>query len=118
QMIKYQDGHEEFDCFVLPVIGSGKAQRETIKTIQALSGIGVEPERIRIVFNRVEADVGEEFEAILGYQMASGLFIANPAAAVFENEVFDKLAAKRTTINEVLKDTTDYRALLRKGKEL
>lgn len=118
QMMKYSDGHEEFDYFVLPVISSGKAQRETIKTIQALSGIGVEPARIRVVFNRVEADVVEEFAPILGYQIASKSFVANPAAAVFDNEVFDLLAAKRTTVNEVVQDSTDYRALLRGGKEL
>lgn len=117
-MMKYHDGHEELDYFVLPVIPSGKAQRETLKTIQALSGIGVEADRIRVVFNRVEASVVDEFAAILGYQLASKSFQANPAAAVYDNDVFDKLAANRTTINEVLKDTTDYKALLRSGKDL
>lgn len=117
-MMKYDDGHEELDCYVLPVIPSGKAQRETIKTIQALAGIGVESDRIRVVFNRVEADVAEEFSAILGFQLASNMFQANPAVAIHENEVFDLLAAKRTTIDEVLKDETDYRALLRNSKNL
>ncbi|KAG1433907.1 hypothetical protein G6F56_014475 [Rhizopus delemar] len=39
--------------------------------------------------------------------------MANPAAVIFENEVFDLLANKRTTIKEILADTRNYREELR-----
>ena len=114
-MSKYEDSHQEIDLFVLPVIESGKAQRETIKTIQALAGLGVEPKRIQVVFNRVESSVEDEFAAILGYADQSGLFVANQDVAVYENEVFEMLAEQRTTIGAVLSDTTDYRQQLREA---
>lgn len=115
ELVKYDRAHLEVDYYVLPVVASGKAQRETIKTIQALAEIGVPAERVRVLFNRVDADVRDEFAAIFGYARQAGGFLANPEAAIFENEVFDLLANKRTTIKEILADTTDYRQLLREA---
>ncbi|MBJ7262851.1 MAG: plasmid stability protein StbB [Burkholderiaceae bacterium] len=112
ELVKYDQAHCEIDCYVLPVVRSGKAQRETIKTIQALAEIGVSSERIRVLFNRVDADVKDEFAPLFGYARQAGNFMANPEAAIFENEVFDLLANKRTTIKEILADATDYRQQL------
>jgi len=112
-MVKYDASHEEIDQFVLPVIASGKAQRETIKTIQTLEAIGVGPDRIRVLFNRVLVDAQDEFSAIFGYALVEKNFRVNPGAAIYENEVFDLLSTRRTTIAEVLRDETDYRQLLR-----
>nr|WP_277401830.1 StbB family protein [Achromobacter xylosoxidans] len=113
ELIKYDEAHREVDHYVLPVVSSGKAQRETIKTIQALTQIGVPAERVRVLFNRVDADVKEEFAPIFGYAKQAGGFMANPEAAIFENEIFDLLANKRTTIKEILADETNYRQKLR-----
>ncbi|WP_287955594.1 StbB family protein [Achromobacter sp.] len=115
ELIKYDEAHREVDYYVLPVVSSGKAQRETIKTIQALTQIGVPTERVRVLFNRVDADVKEEFAPIFGYAIQAGGFMANPEAAIFENEIFDLLANKRTTIKEILADDTDYRQKLREA---
>lgn len=115
ELVKYDQAHLEIDYYVLPVVASGKAQRETIKTIQALSEMGVPSERVRVLFNRVDSDVREEFAAIFGYAHQSGDFRANPEAVIFENEVFDLLANKRTTIKEILADPRDYRHELRQA---
>lgn len=115
ELVKYDQAHLEIDYYVLPVVGSGKAQRETIKTIQALAQMGVPSDRVRVLFNRVDSDVREEFAAIFGYARQSGDFRANPEAAIFENEVFDLLANKRITIKEILADTRDYRQELRQA---
>ena len=113
-MNRYEGAYEELDYFVLPVVNTGKAQRETIKTVAALAGLGVPAERVRVLFNRVEADVEDEFLAILAYADKTSEFIANPKAIIYENEVFEMLADLRTTIQDVLADDTDYRAQLRK----
>ena len=115
ELVKYDQAHLEIDCYVLPVVTSGKAQRETIKTIQALAEIGVPAERIRVLFNRVDADVKDEFAPLFGYAKQASSFRANPEAAIFENEVFDLLANKRTTIKDILADDTDYRQQLREA---
>ncbi|NYT79532.1 plasmid stability protein StbB [Alcaligenaceae bacterium] len=114
-MLNYEESHIEVDQFVLPVVPSGKAQRETIKTVGALTGLGVSPERIRLLFNRVDVSVEDEFLAILTYTRKSGDCIANAQAAIFENEVFELLADQRTTIAQVLADQTDYRQMLREA---
>ncbi len=114
-MTRYEGAYEEIDFFVLPVIGTGKAQRETIKTITALVNLGVAPERIRVLFNRVQSDVEEEFLPVLTYASKTGDFVANAQALVYENEVFEMLADARTSIADVLADQTDYRNLLRQA---
>lgn len=114
-MTRYEGAYEEIDFFVLPVIGTGKAQRETIKTITALSNLGVASDRIRVLFNRVESDVEEEFLPVLTYAKKTEAFIANPQALIYENEVFELLADARTSIADVLADQTDYRSLLRQA---
>jgi hypothetical protein len=113
RMGKYDGSHVEIDYFVVPTTSGSKEQTETVKTIKALSLVGVSAERIRVLFNRVQDSVPEEFAPIFGYARASRSFIANERAAIHENEVFDLLSRKRMTIGAVLADTTDYRALLR-----
>ncbi len=113
RIVKFEDSHEELDYFVVPVINTGKAQRESIKTIAALAGVGVPANKIRVVFNRVDSDVADEFAALFGYAKTAKSFVLNPQACIFENEVFDLLSAKRLTIATLLADDTDYRALLR-----
>lgn len=113
RMIKFDESHIEFDYFIIPVTSGGKEQRETLKTIQALAGVGVPPEKIRVLFNRVDTDVMDEFPAIFGFAKVSKSFIANKEASIYENEVFDLLSAKKLTIAAILKDETDYRALLK-----
>lgn len=116
ELVKYDQAHLEIDYYVLPVVASGKAQRETIKTIQVLAEMGVPSARIRVLFNRVDADVKDEFAPLFGYARQAGNFLANPEAVIFENEVFDLLANKRTTIKEILADETDYRQQLREAE--
>lgn len=113
RMIKFEESHTEFDYFLIPVTSGGKEQKETLKTIQALAGVGVEASKIRVVFNRVDTDVIDEFAPIIGYAKTTKACIANPAAAIYENEVFDLLSAKKTTIAAVVTDETDYKALLK-----
>lgn len=114
-MNRYEDAYEELDYFALPVINTGKAQRETIKTVAALAELGVAPDRIRVLFNRVDSNVEDEFLPIIAYAEKTGDFTANPRAAIYENEVFELLANARCTISDVLADQTDYRALLRQA---
>src|SRR3546814_5639366 len=97
-MMRYEDAHEEMSYFVLPVINTGKAQRETIKTVAALSELGVDPERVRILFNRVDSSVQDEFPSILAYAAKTGEVQASTDAAIYENEVFELLEIGRAHV--------------------
>ncbi|PXX73672.1 StbB family protein [Rivihabitans pingtungensis] len=117
-MVKFEDSHAEFDFFIVPVTAGSKEQKETIGIITVLADFGIPAEKIRVVFNRVEADVPDEFGPILNFAKKQKNCIANPDAAIFENELFDLLAVKKVTIGDVLADDTDYKAKARElGKD-
>lgn len=113
QMVKFHGSHEEIDFFVVPVTSGAKEMKESIKTIQALAAIGVPAHKIRVLFNRVDTDVTNEFAPVIGFAAASGSCVANPDAAIFENDVFNLLSAKKLTIDKVVRDKTDYRQRIR-----
>lgn len=113
RMAKIDSSHVEIDYFVVPTTPGGKEQRDTVRTLQALGEVGVEPGRILVLFNRVRSeDVKEEFAPIFGFARQRG-FVARAEAAIEENEVFDLLSARKTSIAAVLADETDYRQMVR-----
>lgn len=116
-MVKFEDSQLEFDYFIIPVTSGTKEQKETISLVNTLADMGIQSDRIRIVFNRVEADANEEFAAVINFSKRQKTCLANPEAAIFENELFDMLAVKKITIQEALSDPTDYKAKARETKE-
>lgn len=113
EMVKFDESHEEFDFFVVPVTPGTKEQKETLKTVDALRGAGVPVEKIRLLFNRVDTTVEEEFPGILGYARSTKGCVADPKAAIYETELFSSLANRRMTISDLLNDPRDYKAELR-----
>ncbi|GJA21162.1 StbB family protein [Aeromonas caviae] len=113
-VVKMDGSHLEIDYFIVPVTPGTKEQKETISLVGTLANMGIDAEKIRIVFNRVEGDVSEEFPYVVAYAKKEKSCIANPDAAIFENELFDALGVKKLTLSALLADETDYKALLRK----
>ena len=109
---KMDGSHLEIDYFIVPVTPGTKEQKETISLIGTLAEIGISPEKNRVAFNRVEGDVPEEFPYVVAYAKKEKTCIANPEAAIFENELFDALGVKKLTLAALLADETDYKALL------
>ncbi|CDL85517.1 StbB family protein [Xenorhabdus cabanillasii] len=116
-MIKFDDSHEEFDFFVIPVTSGTKEQKETILMLDTLASIGIPQEKIKIVFNRVDSDVDEEFPFILARHKKEKSFTLNKECTIFENELFDALSIKGLTVDALLSDTTDYKSLLKNNKD-
>ena len=112
-MARYEDSSAEVDCFLIPVTSGTKEQKETLAMFKALLQLGVDPARIKIVFNRVQSDVVSEFEILFKYARTDPQLVLDPRAAVMENELFDLLGQRQTTLQAVLADTTDYRTLIR-----
>lgn len=118
-MQQYGDAHEEFDYFVIPVSMSAdsRVQEESIKTIDSLSVIGVDKKRIRVVFNRVDLedtkDIQKIFGDIISYAEASKRCIVNPAAVIYENEVFGKMRDNAISLKDIVGDETNYREVRR-----
>jgi hypothetical protein len=116
-MSRLDDSHVEFDFFIVPVTNGTKEQRETISMISTLATLGVPPEKILLLFNRVDSSVEEEFNILLNYVGKNNNATVNTHAAIYENELFDLLAIKKLSIDKLLNDPKDYKSLLREKKD-
>lgn len=117
-MVKFEDSHLEFDLFLVPVTSGSKEQSETIRFVNMLSDFGIPAEKIKLIFNRVDSDVEQEFNALFNYARREKKCVANHKAAIFENVLFDMAAIKKITITAILNDSNDYKTMLRElGKD-
>ncbi|ATS78475.1 hypothetical protein LN565_14940 [Xanthomonas euvesicatoria pv. euvesicatoria] len=117
-MRQYRGSHEDMDLFVIPAVKEAKQIKDTIATIQALAAMGVPAKKIRVVFNKLEADdtVEDAFYPLIAFHQDTKSFTLRPAAAIQYSELFQRLRALNVTIGELVSDTTDYKALLREAK--
>lgn len=119
QMKKYEGSHEDFDCFIVPVVCNEKQQRDTISTIQTLSSIGVPSEKIKIIFNMVEDDEDFEsiFSAIYEFYQNEKLFQFDEKIRLYKNEIFDILKKENIKLSSLVDDNTDYKELIKGSTE-
>lgn len=118
-MQQYKGSHEIWDYFVVPVIPSNKQIEDTIKTIESLSSAGVDPDRIKVIFNRVEnsdVDIEKIFGPIFAFHQQEGKFTLNKNAVVYEHEFFARAEEMETDISQVLSDKTDFNSMIRKSE--
>jgi hypothetical protein len=118
-MQQYDGSHEEFDFFVIPVIKEKKVQADTVSTIRALQVLGVPKKKIRMVFNKVEADdsITGEFGQLFALAEMEKSCIVNADAAIYSNEVFERLKSVGKSLGDITADETDYRTMLRTAKD-
>lgn len=117
-MNQYDESHVDFDYFIVPVLASNKAVKEaqdTIKTILALKELGVEKDRILVLFNRLDpkADFDDECSIILNFHKKDNSFILNRDAVIENNELWVRLAQINKSFEEILTDPTDYRIAMK-----
>ena len=117
---QFSDSHEEFDYFVIPVTEDSRAQDETLKTVEILRMIGVEKDKIRIVFNRMEvedfAEIPQIFQQMFFLSSSNKSCVINKSATIFNNEVFGLMRDNGLSLDLVNNDDTDYRAKRREAK--
>lgn len=118
-MQQYKKSHEDFDFFVVPVVKEAKQQKDTIATVEALHSLGVPAKKIRVVFNMVDVDesIEDAFPAIINYADAEKKCVVRKEAVIFHNDVFTRSREVGKTIQELLDDETDYRALVKTAKD-
>lgn len=110
-MVEFQDAHHEVDLFVIPVTPGLKEQKETIATYLALVRLGVDSAKIQVVLNRTQSPE-KDFEVLFKYKSANPEFRVDPRIAVKESSIFEQLGRSKRTLQAVLEDKTDYKALL------
>lgn len=107
QMQDTDTGHLNFDYFVIPAIADEKAEKETLDTIISLLKLGVEPEKMRIVYNKVKPLT--EFTFVPGAAEKYNI----KTATVKDSPVFTSLLSMKITIPDMLAipgDAKEWRA--------
>ena len=114
-MDQYSGSHVEFDLFVVPTMKEQKVQADTVNTIATLAEMGIERERIRVVFNRVDSDddVESGFAPVIAMDRGMGYCIADTDCVIYANELFERLKFAGKSLGDIVSDVTDYRELLR-----
>ena len=73
-------------------------------------------EKILLVYNRVkfgqETDIEQEFSMVNGYYKLDKVFTINPAAVIFDNEIYDMLRVLKMSVSQIVEDTTDYHEMI------
>lgn len=113
-MHRYRGSHEDFDYFIVPTVSALKQQQDTIATLVELSRLGVPHDRVRLVFNMVEHDavVAEAFEPLLAFVAQHPVTQANPACRLGLNEVYERVKGNGADLATLVRDATDYKALI------
>lgn len=116
-MRKFKGSHEDFDYFVIPAVPDVKQQKDTANTAEQLVKMGVPPDRIRIVLNRVEdtEQADKQFSALVGYLAINRVATLTPGACLSDNEIYQRLKSDGRSITELASDKTDHKALIAKA---
>lgn len=117
-MNEYRGSHEDFDKFIIPAVKENKQMADTIGTIAALKAMGVPAKKIFVVFNMVETDDAVEtaFYPLFAYNEDNKAFTLKPQAAVNASVIYQQIRQKKTTIEKLLADDTDYKQALRDAR--
>lgn len=118
-LVQQPDAHMDYDYFVIPVEATDKksdAIDEFLTLVKLLNNQGVEPERIKVVFNKLAAnsDIEYEMRKIIKAQSMDGLFTIDKRAVIHDSPAFAALSEVNKTFAAMCDDKTDYRGEFRK----
>jgi hypothetical protein len=113
-MRQYRGSHEDFDAFVVPTVPAVKQQQDSIATLIELSRIGVPPSRVRLLFNMVETGeaLARSFQPLLSFVAAHPVAQADLACRLGANEIYGRLKSAGMDIAALVRDGSDYKALI------
>lgn len=112
----WMDGQDEIDAFIVPSMPDDKDQKAAFKTIELLLAQGVDKNKIKIIFNAVKKNTVDEFDYLLGALTVTGIPFSLDAT-IFNNEIYDILSAHGRSLDSILKDSTDYKQIVRTSDE-
>lgn len=115
-MIKLDGAHEDIDFFFIPTTPKPKQQIDTIKTYETLLNMGVEPEKIKIIFNFYDDNltVQQLYSSIFESVLVKELGLNKPANlfTISDNPVFDMLGELGYTFMDIANDERDFKTLI------
>lgn len=119
---RLEGAHDEIDFFFIPTTPKPKQQLDTISTVNDLLDLGVEPEKIRLIFNFYDSDypINEQFSVIFENEIFKILKLKDMKNifTISDNPVFDMLGELSISFTEIAAENKDYKALIRATKDL
>ncbi|WP_407216875.1 StbB family protein [Enterobacter hormaechei] len=114
QMNEFKGSHDLIDYFITPVTNQEKQQRDSIATIHSLLDMGIEEDRLKVIFNFAEkdTDIERQFAIFLSDKTCKKIAGKNPAI-VYNNNIFNLLHKSGLKYNDVYNDDRDLRSLIR-----
>lgn len=113
--------HEDIDVYLLPVTPDIKQQKDTVNTVFELQDMGIEPESIGVLLNRVDSSVPLEsqFKLLLesGVLEQTATNDIRKCLIIPESDVFTLINLIGSTYHEAINDNTDYRQAIRETKD-
>jgi len=102
-MGKIEGSYDDFDYFLVPVVKSPKQLKDSVTTIHELLKLGVDPERIKIVFSMVnnKEKVEVEFSDLI-YALEELVVLYDTKAAVEFTEFYPNFVNLDITLAELL----------------
>lgn len=108
---RYHDFIDEIEQFIIPVTPEQKAWQESLKTVEALATIGVSPDRIILLPNRIRDNPEAEIPSIYNYVKKTKKATIKPGAFLFDSDVYGYLAANKMSFDQLIGEDTDYKAM-------
>jgi hypothetical protein len=113
QMKKSIGSQDDFDYFIIPTINKNKQIVDTTATIDALSELFVEKEKIRVIFNLIDEDtiLDRDFHSVFDLSRIAHI---SEKICIYENELFNRLheISNFESISKLANDDIDYKALI------
>lgn len=111
---KDKGSHDAIDYFIVPTVPEEKQIADTASTIEMLIGLGIEPSKIRLIFNKVDEDGSSEteFAALINSCSDIGLDIKSVPRLEYTN-MFELLSKTKKTMVSCINDENDYKSLLK-----
>lgn len=118
QMKKSIGSQDDFDYFVVPTIYKNKQITDTVATIDTLNDIGIEKERIKVIFNMLDEDSNlfYDFKEIFD---CKNVATVSENIGIYESELFNRLheISDFDSISVLTHDTTDYKTLIQSTED-
>ncbi|OIQ78781.1 hypothetical protein GALL_395030 [mine drainage metagenome] len=110
--------HLDYDCFVIPIEATDKksdAIDEFLNLVKIMHDQGVEPERVKVLFNKlpVGAELEYEMRKVFKAHEVQGYFTLNKNAVITDSPAFAALSEVNKSFEAMCEDKTDYRSEFR-----
>lgn len=117
KMQEYKGSEEDIDYFIIPVIPKHKQQIDAVTTANMLLDMGVEPERLKFIFNMSDKklSIERQYSDFLSGVKMLDIFIESHSI-IYESSVFSMLNNLDRKFVDVVNDNRDFKKLLRSSE--